>query len=257
MPTQVAPIGLVDVAGRGALERVEPGLADVGLADLVLQPVPAADVDEADDRQRQQRGDDDEELEHLVVDRRRQAAEADVGRDDERRDDDADDDRPAEHQLEHEREGVQVHPGDQDRRDRERDRVEDVRAVVEAQPQVLRHGADLRAVVERHHHEAEEDHGRDRADPVVVDRRDAVLGAVGAHAEHLDRAEVRGDEGEAGDPGGQRAAREEVVEARLDVALGGEADAEHDHEVRQQDRVVEPVRIEPHILHGGVCTPKG
>ena len=243
------------VARRRALEGVQPGLADVGLLDLLLQPVPAADVDQADDRQRQQRGDDHEELEHLVVDRRREAAEADVGGDDERRDDDADDDRPAEHQLEHQRQGVEVHAGDQDRRDRERDRVEDVRAVVEAQPQVLRHRADLRAVVERHHHEAEEDHRRDRADPVVVDRRDAVLGAVGPHAEHLDRAEVRRDEREAGDPRGQRAAREEVVEARPDVALRREADAEDDDEVRQQDRVVEPVRVEPHILHGAFCTP--
>ena len=98
--------------------------------------------------------------------------------------------------------------------------------LVEALEQVLGDRADLGAVVERHHHEAQEDHRRDRADPVVVDRRDAVLGAVGADAQDLRRAEVGRDEGQAGDPRRQRAAGQEVVEARLDVALGDAADAE-------------------------------
>jgi hypothetical protein len=131
------------VAWARALQGVETRLADGGLPDAVLQPVPPADVHQAHDRERDQRGDDDEELQHLVVDRRREATEADVGGDDERRDDDADDDRPAEHELEHQRERVEVHARDQDRRDRERDRVEDVRGVVEPEFQVLRHRADL------------------------------------------------------------------------------------------------------------------
>jgi hypothetical protein len=122
-----------------------------------------------------------------------------------------------------------------------------VRRLVEAQAQVLGHAADLRAVVERHHHDPEEDHRWDRADPVVVHRVDAELRAVGRHAEDLERAEVGGDEGQARDPGGQRAAREEVVEARLDVAAGDEPDPEHGDEVDRQDRVVHEVHIEPQL----------
>ena len=121
-----------------------------------------------------------------------------------------------------------------------------MRAAAEAQPQVLGHRAHLRAVVEGHHHEAQEDHGRDRADPVEVHGRGAVLRPVGGLPQQLQRSEVGGDEGEAGDPGRQRPAREEVVEARLDVALGREADAEHHDEVDEQDRVVDPVCVQPH-----------
>ena len=212
-----------------------------------LQAVPAADVVQADDRQRDQRREDHEELQHLVVDRRGEAAERDVDEHDGGGDDDAEQDRPAEHQLEHERQRVQVHAGDQHGRERERQRVEEVRLLVEAQAQVLRHRPHLRAVVEGHHHDAQEDHRGHGADPVVVDRVDAELGAVGGHAEDLERAQVRGDEREAGDPRGQRAAREEVVEARLDVALRREPDAEDGDEVDRQDQVVDEIRIQPDL----------
>ena len=107
-------------------------------------------------------------------------------------------DRPPEHQVQHEREREQVHAGDQDRPHRERGGVERVRAVVESQPQVLGHGADLRSVVEGHHHEAEEDHRRHRADPVEVHGRDAVLRAVRGLPQDLEGAEVRRDERQPG-----------------------------------------------------------
>ena len=219
------------------------------LAHGLLHAAPAADVVQPDQREREQRGEDDEELQHLVVDRRGEAAERDVGEHDRGGDDDPEQDRPAQQQLEHERQRVQVHARDQHGGERERQRVEQVRRAVEAQAQVLRHAAHLRAVVERHHHDPEEDHRRDRADPVVVHGRVAELRAVGGHAEDLERAEVGRDEREAGDPGGQRAAREEVVEARLDVALGREADAEHGDEVEEQDQVVRDVGVQPQIFH--------
>ena len=155
-----------------------------------------------------------------------------------------------EQQLQDQRERVQVHAGDQHRGDRERQRVEDVGRLVEAQPQVLRHAAHLGAVVEGHHHEAQEDHRRHRADPVVVDRRvDAELRAVGGHPEDLERAEVGRDERQAGDPRGQRPAGQEVVQARLDVALRGEPDPEDEDEVDRQDHVVDEVRVQPDVVH--------
>src|SRR4051812_4459705 len=170
--------GVRRVRDRQALPRVRRALAELALRDRVGEAVPAAERLEADDRHRHDGDDDHEELEHLVVDRRRQAAERDVDEYDRGGDDDADEDRPAEHQLQHEGERVEVHAGDEDRRDGECDRVEQVRGLVEAPAQVLRDAAHLRAVVEGHHHEPEEDHRRDRADPVEVHARDAVLRTV-------------------------------------------------------------------------------
>ena len=62
--------------------------------------------------------------------------------------------------------------------------------------QVLGHRARPRAVIERHHEHADEHHRRDRADPVEVAGRDAVLGAGRGHADHFLRAQVRGEEGQ-------------------------------------------------------------
>ena len=68
---------------------------------------------EADDRQRQQAGDDDEELQDLVVDRRGQPAERDVGEHDDRGDDDRTPSRPAEQRLDDQRQRVEVDAGDE------------------------------------------------------------------------------------------------------------------------------------------------
>src|SRR6266511_46488 len=75
-------------------------------------------------------------------------------------------------------------------------------AIVAAQ-QVLGDAPDPGTVVERHHDHTEEYHGGYRADPVVVHDAYAVLGAACRHPENLDRAEIGGDEGNAGNPGGQ------------------------------------------------------
>jgi hypothetical protein len=145
---------------------------------LVDQALPATDLHQADDRQRQQRGDDDEELQHLVVDGRGKAAECGVRQHDERGDDDRDPERPAEQQVHDAGEQEQVGARDQDLRCREADAVDQVGRLSEAAAHELRDTAHLGAVVERHHHDAEEQHRRDRTDPEVVHRRQAVLGAV-------------------------------------------------------------------------------
>jgi hypothetical protein len=102
-------------------------------------------------------------------------------------------DRPAEHEREHEAEREQVHPADEHGGQREGKGGSDGCSGGEATPART-------VLVEGHHHEAEEDHGRDRADPVEVDRGHAVLRAVRRHAEYLECAKVRGDERQAGDP---------------------------------------------------------
>jgi hypothetical protein len=78
-----------------------------------------------------------------------------------------------------------------------------------------------------------------------VHGRHAVLGAVGGHPEDLERTEVRGDEREPGDPGGQRTARQEEIEVRLDEAASQEPHSEDRHEVERDDHVVERARVDP------------
>ena len=118
-------------------------------------------------------------------------------------------------------------------------RVEAAGLFVEAGFEILGHRAGSRAVVKRHHEDADEHHRRDRADPIEMARRDAVLRARGAHADHFLRAEVGGDERQAGDPGGNRAAGEEEVGARLDRPPQPEADAQDEHEVDRHDGPVD------------------
>ena len=82
---QFAPIGLVACRDPQALPGVGRLARRACSSDRVGQPVPAAERLQADDRHGHDRGDDDEELQHLVVDRRRQPAERDVDEHDARR----------------------------------------------------------------------------------------------------------------------------------------------------------------------------
>jgi hypothetical protein len=241
----VGPDGVGDVADPGALPGMQGQRAErLGLGHLVLQPVPAADRLEPDDRERHQPGQDDEELQDLVVDGRRQAAQGDVDQHDRGGQHDGDWDRPAEQQPDDQGHGEQVDPGDQHGGHREAERVEHVGGVVEAQPQVLGDAADLGVVVERHHHDAQEHHGRHRADPVEVHRGDPVLGAVGGQPQDLQRAEVGGDERQPGDPGRQGAAGEEEVQPGVDLAPGRKPDPQHHREVDSKDPVVDRARVD-------------
>ena len=59
---------------------------------------------------------------------------------------------------------------------------------VEAEFEVFGDAARAAAVIERHHEDADEQHGGHRADPVKVRGHDAVLGSGRAHSDHLLRA---------------------------------------------------------------------
>ena len=72
-------------------------------------------------------------------------------------------------------------------------KVEGVEAsgfLVETQLQVLGNRARLGAVIERHHEDGDEHHGRDGADPVEVAGHHAVLGTGCGHAHDLLGAQV-------------------------------------------------------------------
>ena len=120
------------------------------------------------------------------------------------------------------------------------------RLLVEPQPQVLGHRARARAVVERHHEDAEEHHRRDRADPVEVAGRDAVLRARRRHADDFLRAEVRRDERQAADP--RRASPgppERSAVLVVVLRLQREADPQHEAEVDEHQQPVEATGHEP------------
>ena len=237
-PVRLQRVGLM--VDAEALPGVQAGVAERGKRlDPVLEPGPAAHRVQRHQRERYQRGADHEELEHLVVDRRGQAAERDVDEHDRRGGQDRAADGPAEQQVDDQGQREQVDAADQHGGDGERERVEDVRGIAETEPQVLGHRADLGPVVERHQHQPEEHHRGHRADPVVVNGRDAVLGAVGGLAEDLERAQVRGDERQARDPCRQRAPGQEEVEIGLDRQPGDEPDAEHHREVDRDDHVID------------------
>ena len=110
------------------------------------------------------------------------------------------------------------------------------RALAEAQLQVAGHGVRLRDVVERHHHDAEEEHRRDGADPVPVRRQNAVLVGRAGPAHQLQRAQVGRDEAEAGDPRRHLAAGEEELLAGVGLALHIKADEDHQREIKRQNQ---------------------
>ncbi len=210
-----------------------------------LHRLPAADVAQRQVDQRGETEHDHEELQHLVVNRRGEAAEEDVDEHDGRRDQDAGVIIPAHQRLQQTCQRVQRDAGGKHGHDRERDRVQSARFFVEAQLQVLRHGARLGAVVKRHHEHSQEDHRRDRADPIKVARHDAVLRARCGHADDLLRTEIGRKERQPGDPGGNRPAREKEGRAALHPALEHDADAENETEVDAQDEVIDGGQVDP------------
>lgn len=130
------------------------------------------------------------------------------------------------------------------RRDGEGDGVDEVGPGAEAPEHELRDRPHLRAVVEGHHDDAEEEHRRDGSHPEVVDRRQAVLRAVGRHAHDLDGAEVGRDERQTRHPRRQRPAGQEEVDRVGDGASGGEPDAHDEREVQRDDEVVDDVGVD-------------
>ena len=230
---------------------VPPGLPSSAAGEAVGEAVPAAHPVEADQRERQQCRDDHEELQHLVVDGGAQPAQGDVGEHDGGGHDQREPERPAQERLDDRAEQKEVDAGDQQLGHRERDRVDQVRPGAEPAPHELGHRTDARAVVEGHHHDAEEEHRRDGADPEVVDRRHPDLGTVGRHAHDLDRAEVGRDERQPGDPGRQRPAGQEEVDRVGDLAPGQQPDPEDDGEVEEDDQVVDRTCVDDGVGHGG------
>ena len=212
------------------------------------EPVPAADVLQAQPDQRKESGDDQEKLDHFVVDGAGQSAQQDVSQNHQRRNHQGEVKYPGLRQaqpgkrrvenvqdLNQLRHGIHGNAGRKKSHDGERNGVEAAGLFVKAQAEIFRHRACPRAVIERHHEHAHEDHRRNGADPVKMAGGDAVLRARGAHANHFLRAQVGGKKGQSGNPGGNGAPGQKEIRAGLYIALEDRSDSEHEDEIHDHD----------------------
>ena len=238
------------VGGEAAGGGPEVGVVGTGArGDLGHEVAPATSLDEAEDGDEHGSRPDEDELEDFVDDGRAQPAEHDVDGDRDGADPHGEVDVPAEDDLHDDGHGVHVDAGHEDGHEGEADAGEAARSLAEAELQIAGDGVRLGDVVEGHHHNAEEEHGWDGADPVPVRGEDAVLVGRSGPAHQLQRAEVGGDEAEARDPGGHFAPGEEELLAGVGGALHVKADEEHHGEVEQKDCDVD--RREADQMRGG------
>ena len=108
-----------------------------------------------------------------------------------------------------------------------------------AELQIAGDGVRLRDVVKRHHHDAQEHHGGDGADPIPVRGQDAVLIGRAGPAQQFERSEIGGEKAQACDPGGHFAAGHEEILAAFGEALQVEADGENGEEIDRDDRQID------------------
>ena len=80
----------------------------------------------------------------------------------------------------------------------------------------------------------EEEHGGNGADPIPVRRQNAVLIGRCGPAHEFERAQVGGEEAQAGDPGRHLASGQEEIFAGLGESLEIEADAQDGHEIQER-----------------------
>ena len=208
------------------------------LRDFELQLFPAARFNQSENRNQQRAGPDQDELQHFVENRGAQPAERYIDRHGDRRNPDAEIDVPAQHHFHHQRHRVHVDAAHQHGHEREGNRGKRAAGFAEAQFQIARDRMRLGNVIKRHHHQAEKEHGRNGADPIPMRRQDSVLIGGGRPAHQFERAEIRGKEAEAGDPGRHFAAGEEEIFAGIGTALEVKADRQNEHKIKDDDNQV-------------------
>lgn len=163
------------------------------------------------------------------------------------RDPNADVEVPTQQRLHQLRQGVHRDARLKDGHHGEGDGVESAGLFVEAKFQVFGHRSSFRAVIERHHEDADEDHGRHGAEPIELAGHHAVLGAAGAHADDFVRSKIGGNECQRRDPRGDGTARQEEIGAGFRVSLKREPDAQDEHDIHRQHDIID--RAETNRIH--------
>lgn len=229
------PIDVLGVIERAEIAPEMHVLDRTIVDDLELQIVPAARFNQSEDRDEHGTGPNQDELEDFVEDGGAQAAEGDVDGDGDGGNPDAEVHVPAEDDVHDQRHGIHVDAAHKDGHEGEADAGKSAAGFVEAELEIAGNRMRLRDVVERHHEEAEEEHRGNSSNPVGVRGEHAVFVGGTGPAHELERAEIGGNEAEAGDPGGHFAAGHEEVFAGVRALLQIESDAQDEGEVKSND----------------------
>ena len=209
--------------------------------------MPPTHVFQSEINDRREAEHDHEKLQHFRVNRRSQAAFQDINQNNAGANQQAEIVIPAKKLAEQFRQRVHRNARRENRHYGEGDGVQSADAFVKTHLQILRHRARLGAVIKGHHEHREENHRRNRADPVKVRGGDAVFRAAGGHADKFKRAEIGRDEGQAGHPRRNRARRREKIRRRFHVTRQHPADADDKGDIGQQNGVVN--FVEMHWFH--------
>ena len=191
--------------------------------DLHFQVAPAARFVEAKNRNQQRARPDQEELQHFIKYRRPKPAERHVNRHRQRRHPNAEIDVPAQHNLHDLGHGEHVDATHQHGHKRKRNRGNGAGRFSKPQFQISRDRVRFGNVVKRHHHQREEQHRGNSADPVPMSRQNAVLIRRTRPAHQFQSAQIRGEKTEPRHPCRHFAAGHEKIFARVRAALAGKS----------------------------------
>ena len=209
------------------------------LRNLQLEVGPAAGFVQSENRNQQRSRPDQKELQDFVENGRAQAAQRYVNRNRQRRDPDAEIDVPSQHDLHDLGHGKHIDAAHEHGHEGERNGRQRAAGLAETQLQISRHRVGFGDVVERHHHQRQEQHRRNGADPIPVRRQNAVLVGRSGPAHQFECAEIGGEKAEAGNPGGHLAAGHEEVFAGVGAALQVQADGQNQGEIESDDCAID------------------
>ena len=161
----------------------------------MIHRTPATDIFESKINHRRKAKDDHKELEDFGVDRRGQSALQNIHQHDTRTDPEREVIVPTQQLVEKLGQRVHRDAGRKNGHDRKGDGVQRADPLIEPHLQIFWHGPSLGTVIKRHHEHREEDHRRNRAQPVKVRRADAVFRSAGCHPNKLQRTEVGRNKG--------------------------------------------------------------
>ena len=177
-------------------------------------------------------------MHHFVDDGRKQTSQGDIDPDGRGGNQNAEVNVPTKNDLHHDGHGEHVDPAHQHSHGCERQGGEQPRSLAVAKLQVSGYRVRLRHVIKGDHHNAEEQHRRNRADPVPVRGQHAVLISRSRPAQQFERAQVGGDETQAGHPGPHALTSKEEVIARPNPALQVHSNSQHQREVQTYDKQI-------------------
>ncbi len=224
-------MGVIEIGVIGMNRR------HIGL-DALDHTLPAAGFREAKNGDENRAKPDQHELQYLVKNRREQSPQDDIEADRDGGKDDAETDVPSEHDLHDLGHGIHIDATHEHGHEGEGYRRERAGSGTITQQEVAGDRVSFTDVIKGHHDQTQKEHGGDGADPVPVCGHNAVLVGVSRPTKQLERAEVRGDKRETGDPCGHFPPRQKEFFACVGEMLQVKADAEDKDEINADHQKV-------------------